>query len=109
MQEDSVTVLSQKDAQIEALMAAGKELLGNQQKVRMEQLALDREAMANAKWAFRHRFWLITGIIVAILTIAVGLIFAKDRVDDGMKMLTHVAALVAGVLSGIGLEKIKKG
>jgi hypothetical protein len=109
MEEDAVMVLSRKDAQIEAMFEAGKELIGNQQKLQMEKLALEKEKMANDKWAFKHRFWLIACVTVIVFAMAAGLIFAKDKVDAGMTMLSHVAALFAGLVGGIGLEKSKKG
>lgn len=109
MEEDTVTVLSRKDAQVEALVEVGMQYLGNQHKLQMEQVALERERMANGKWAFKLRFWLIAGITVTVFAMSAGLIFTKDKVDAGMTMLSHVAALFAGLVGGIGLEKSKKG
>lgn len=118
MSDENVTLLpppkgggasSPTDSQLEALVGVATQFLGNQHKVQMEQAALERERMAAGKWAFKLRFWLIVGITFTVFAMAAGLIFAKDKVDAGMTMLSHVAALFAGLVGGIGLEKSKKG
>lgn len=118
MSDESVTLLpppkgggtsSPTDSQLEALVGVASQFLSNQHKIQMEQAAIEKERISAAKSDFRHRFWLIVLITVAVLGMAVGLIFAKDKVDAGLTMLSYVAALFAGLVGGIGLEKSKKG
>lgn len=66
------------------------------------------------KHAFNERvfnkiYWLVTAIIFAIFGISAGLMFAVDNgFNAGLAILTHVTAILAGLVGGMGIGNIGK-
>lgn len=56
------------------------------------------------KHRFNHLFWLLVGLATAIFLFAGGLIFILREANTGILLLTHVGAIVSGLLAGIGME-----
>ncbi|WP_143483781.1 hypothetical protein [Hydrogenovibrio sp. SC-1] len=56
---------------------------------------------------FKYKFWLMTGGLLSIVAIASGLIFYRDQADLGISILSHSAAIIGGVIAGVGYESAK--
>lgn len=56
----------------------------------------------------KRRFWLLAACTAALFTIVAGLLFWKNDVSSGLSVLSHVGAVVAGLLAGIGWEKSRE-
>lgn len=53
---------------------------------------------------FNLQFWFLVFIAVAVFGFAAGLIFVLREVNTGILILTHIGAIVSGLLAGIGWE-----
>lgn len=47
------------------------------------------------------------GVVLGIFAVSAGLIFGKDDTQSGLLLLTHVVAIGAGVLGGMGYQAAK--
>ncbi|MFB4203663.1 hypothetical protein KBTX_02673 [wastewater metagenome] len=64
------------------------------------------ERHAERSWVLRkRRFWLLSACTAGLFAIVAGLIFIQKNVPAGLTILSHVGAVVAGLLAGIGWEK----
>ncbi|MFH1715966.1 MAG: hypothetical protein ABIF19_01325 [Planctomycetota bacterium] len=75
---------------------AETERLGHQ--VQMEELSVIREAN-------RRNFHLLFVIIICVFTMSAGIIFFMKNIEAGFLLLSHVGAVVAGLLAGMGLQR----
>ena len=73
-----------------------------------EQLKLDDKRIDAEKSAFGHKFWLLVFISVSIVAIASGLIFGKNDTVSGLAILSHVGAVVFGIIAGSGWERLRE-
>lgn len=71
------------------------------------QIKITEQRIEAEKWAFNRRFWLLSGVVLGVFAISWGLIFIKNNEGAGLMVLSHVGAVVAGLLAGTGLERIK--
>lgn len=53
---------------------------------------------------FDYLFWLLAAVAFSIFLFAGGLIFLLHQVSTGILLLTHVGAIVSGLIAGMGLE-----
>jgi len=98
---------------LSALVPLGMQLIENSNKqaeaqlqVQKESLEFNKEKLKVHKSAFTHKYWLVAFITVAIVSISVGLIFIKEDTASGMAILTHVGAVVVGIIAGSGWHNI---
>jgi len=69
---------------------------------------IEKEKLSVLRQANHYSFWLLLVIIIAVFSLAVGLIFLKDNLDAGLLVLSHVGAIVAGLLAGMGFERARR-
>lgn len=55
-----------------------------------------------------YSFWLLVVIIAAVFTMSAALIFIKGNLEAGLLVLSHVGAIVAGLLAGMGFERARR-
>ena len=75
--------------------------------IQKENLRLGEERLKIYRTTFSHKFWLLAFIIVAIFGISAGLIFVKNDIVSGMSLLSHVGAVVVGIIAGSGWERAR--
>lgn len=56
---------------------------------------------------FKYKFWLMSAGLLSIILISSGLIFYQEKPDLGISILSHAAAIIGGVLAGVGYENSK--
>ncbi|MEW8521638.1 MAG: hypothetical protein AB2552_01155 [Candidatus Thiodiazotropha endolucinida] len=114
--ENEGELLPREKGQIDlnALIPLGVQLIENNQKqaeaqieIQKENLRLGEERLKIHKSSFTHKFWLLTFIVVSVLGIASGLIFLKDDTVSGMAMLSHIGAVIVGIIAGSGWERMR--
>jgi hypothetical protein len=73
---------------------------------------LQENALTHEDKQRRRTFWLIIlfllPIVLTVLGTAVGLIFYKGKDEAGILLLTHLAALIVGLVTGLGYQKLHK-
>lgn len=92
---------------LSSLVPLGNKWLESMERQTESQLKMAETRIEAEKWAFKHRFWLLTGIVLGVFLISFGLIFVKNDANSGLLVLSHVGAVVAGLIAGSGWEKIK--
>lgn len=119
MTEDKKTdgeLIPNDEAQIDlnALIPLGVQLIENSHKqaqaqieVQKENLRLGEEKLKIEKSTFTHKYWLLVLIVISVLGIASGLIFLKDDTVSGMAMLSHIGAVIVGIIAGSGWERMR--
>jgi len=70
-------------------------------------LSLRGQELDHEKSVFKYKFWLLTIGLASLILIAVGLIFFKDKSDIGLSILSHIGAVIGGVLAGFGYKSGK--
>lgn len=79
----------------------------------LQEKAVERDAAVEEKEiAFEHQQWrwqviFLAGMSLAFLGIASGLIFYLRELNAGLLVLSHLAALAAGVVGGLGWARRK--
>ncbi len=68
---------------------------------------LDEKQMGIDAAQWRWQVFLLAGVLGAFFAIAAGLIFYQHDRDAGLLVLTHLAALAAGALGGLGWARRK--
>lgn len=72
-----------------------------------KRLDLDEKELRFEQSVFKYKFWLLALGLAALLVLSCVLIFSKDKTDLGVSVLSHVAAIVGGVIAGIGYANSK--
>ena len=98
---------------LNSLIPLGVQLIENSNKQAQAQIKLQRDNLEFSKQKlnidksmFTHKFWLLVFIAAAVVGISAGLIFIKDDVKSGFAILSHVGAIVVGIIAGVGWEKM---
>ncbi len=68
---------------------------------------IEKEELSVLRESNRYSYRLLTLIIVGVFLLAAGLIFWMKELDAGLLVLSHVGAVIAGLLAGTGLERRK--
>ena len=110
--------MSQQDEQatdLAPLIPSAERFLENQSRSIEENARLNEkrievsERNSERAWHLqKRRFLLLAACTAAVFAIASGLIFWKNNVSGGLTILSHVGAVVAGLLAGIGWEKSRE-
>jgi len=74
-------------------------------KIRSE---IEKEELSVVRQSNRYSFWLLVGILIFVFVVSGGLIFIKNNLEDGLLVLSHVGAIVAGLLAGMGFERARR-
>ncbi|SFJ15024.1 hypothetical protein SAMN05216206_3542 [Pseudomonas guineae] len=107
-----------KDHQIDlsALIPLGLQLIESSSKqaqaqidLKYEEIEIQKQNLNINKSVFRHNYWLLVFISISVVLLAAGLIFVKDEISSGISILSHVGAVVVGLIAGMGWDKIRKG
>ncbi len=109
-------LIQKEEGQIDlnALIPLGVQFIENshqqakaQIEIQKENLRLGEERLKIHKSTFSHKFWLLAFIIASIFAIASGLIFVKNDTVSGIAMLSHVGAVIVGIIAGSGWERMR--
>ena len=99
---------------LNALIPLGVQMIENSHKqsqaqieLQKENLRVGEERLKIEKSNFTHKFWLLVLITIAVLGISVGLIFVKNDTVSGMAMLSHIGAVIVGIIAGAGWERMR--
>lgn len=99
---------------LNALIPLGVQLIENSHKqaqahieIQRENLRLGEEKLKIDKSTFSHKYWLLVFITASVLSISAGLIFLKNDTVSGMAILSHIGAVIVGIIAGSGWERIR--
>lgn len=110
-------LLPHEESQIDlkALIPLGVQMLENNLKqsqakidLQKDNIRLGEERLKIDKSNFIHKYWLVVLMVISVLGIAIGLIFIKDDTVSGMSMLSHIGAVIVGIIAGSGWERIRE-
>lgn len=76
-------------------------------KLQKESLRLQEKSLEQSQLFFKHKYWLLAAIVVFVFAIFSGLIFIKHDIPSGMALLSHIGAVIVGIVAGAGWEKSK--
>lgn len=100
--------------ELESLIPLGMEYIQNSQRqaeiqnnIQKEQIKLNEKHLNTQESVFRHKFWLLVFITASIVGISAGLIFIKNDTEGGLSILSHVGAVIVGIIAGSGWQQIK--
>lgn len=103
--------------ELQSLVDLGKQALvtlseqGNAERsLQMERLRIQEKQLQFEGTAFKYKAVIAGAALLGLLAIAAGLFFHPSNPDHeaGMQLLSHLGALVAGVLGGYGWEKMNE-
>ena len=69
---------------------------------------LERDRIASEERKDVRRLWLLGAVTLALFVIVCGLIFFKDDTEAGLSVVTHVGAVAAGLLAGLGWNRAQQ-
>lgn len=70
-------------------------------------LSLREKELSHEQSVFKYKFWLLALGLLSLMLIAVGLIFVQDKSDIGLSIISHIGAVIGGVLAGFGYKSSK--
>jgi len=114
MSDDDKTevITAQESEDLKGLLDLGKQALitfaeqgESQSKLASQQLQFAEKRLEVEKTAFKFKFTAVIIFIIGLFAIIMGLIFAKDDVNSGLLILSHVVALLSGAFAGWGWQK----
>ncbi|MDO8267795.1 MAG: hypothetical protein Q7T32_08170 [Moraxellaceae bacterium] len=103
--------------ELQSLVDLGKQALitfseqGNAERtLQMERMRIQEKQLQFEGTAFKFKAVITGAGMLGLLTIAAGLFFHPSNPDHaaGMQLLSHLGALVAGLLGGYGWEKVNQ-
>ena len=115
MSDSEVEVIEKKESiDLNALIPLGMKFIesnleqtSTQHQIERENIQLRKDYLEAEKTAYKHRYWLLVFITISIVGISAGLIFLKNDTISGMSILSHVGAVVVGIIAGSGWEKLR--
>ena len=75
--------------------------------IQKDTLEFNKERLKVESSAFNRKYWLLSLVAVSIISISAGLIFWKNEITTGLSVLSHVGAVVVGIIAGSGWERIR--
>ena len=79
----------------------------NESELGAKRLELSEKKLAYDQSIFRYKFWLLAIGLLMLILIACGLIFLQEKQDLGLSILSHIGAIVGGVVAGVGYANSK--
>ena len=110
-------LITDDDGQIDlnALIPLGVKLIENsnaqaqaQVDLQKEDLKIAERQLAIHESAFQHKYWLLVLITISLIGISIGLIFFKNETSTGISMLSHIGAVIVGIIAGSGWERTRE-
>lgn len=106
--QELVPKKTEQPADLTPFITLGQQWLEGQSEEARLSHEVEKEELSVLRQANRYSFWLLVVIIAAVFLMAGGLIFYKDQLEAGLLVLSHVGAIVAGLLAGMGLERARR-
>jgi 2-polyprenyl-3-methyl-5-hydroxy-6-metoxy-1,4-benzoquinol methylase len=97
----------QPQADLSAFIPLAEKWIDGQSKQAQLSHEIDKEELAVISKSNRQNYHLLVIIIIGIFTIASGIIFYIGNLDAGLLVLSHVGAVVAGLMAGMGIQKTR--
>ncbi len=79
----------------------------NESELGAKSLALSEKKLSYDQSIFKYKFWLLVVGLLTLALIACGLIFVQEKADLGLSILSHVGAIIGGVVAGVGYASSK--
>ena len=112
--ENSIKPVTQPKSDMENLNDIAKNVIkvmseknAHEHEFDKKRLALREQELVHNQSIFKYKFWLLSFGIFTLISISVGLIFVLDKSDLGMSILSHIGAIIGGVLAGAGYASNK--
>ena len=90
-----------------SFISAISEKNANESELGAKRLALSEKKLSYDQSIFKYKFWLLTGGLILLVLISCGLIFVQNKADLGLSILSHVGAIIGGVVAGVGYASSK--
>ena len=72
-----------------------------------KRLELSEMKLSYNQSIFKYKFWLVSAGLIVLALISCGLIFLQEKQDLGLAILSHVGAIIGGVVAGVGYANSK--
>lgn len=107
MEKDSQELLLKDEGTIDisAFLPLAEKWIDGQNKASKLSYEIDKEELSVAREANKQNYRLLFFIVISIVLIASGIIFYLGNLEAGLLVLSHVGAVVAGLLAGMGIQK----
>jgi NADH:ubiquinone oxidoreductase subunit 3 (subunit A) len=82
----------------------------NQNELQLETINIERDhdfklkSMEYDYKVFKHYYWLIMLIFIVFVSLVFFMIFLKNDIKTGILIISHMVALVSGLIAGIGYK-----
>lgn len=97
----------QPQTDISAFIPLAEKWIDGQNKQAQLNHEIDREELIVIGESNRQNYTLLVIIVIGIFAIASGIIFYLGNLDAGLLVLSHVGAVVAGLMAGMGIQKTR--
>jgi len=84
------------------LIGALSEKNKHEYEVDRKRLELSERDLIHNQSIFKYKFWLLAIGLISLISISTGLIFYVKDSSLGMSILSHIGAIIGGVLAGVG-------
>lgn len=95
----------QSQGDLSAFLPLAEKWIEGQTKQAQLNHEIDKEELAVISKSNKQNYILLVIIVLGIFAIASGIIFYLGNLDAGLLVLSHVGAVVAGLLAGMGIQK----
>ncbi len=90
---------------VERIITNQEKILEANQQIGQGQLEIAKEELRFAAIRFNKSFWLVAAVAGFLMLLSAGIIFIQGDSEGGLSLLTHLGAVVAGLLAGAGWQR----
>lgn len=90
---------------LERFISVQGEKVHAEAQIQEKRLEFNKVQLSAMTSAAKHYFWLGFVVTILLFALAGGLAFALKEVTAGLMVISHVGAVAAGLLAGMGLSK----
>jgi len=94
-----------EQAEIVAFMPIAEKWVENQSEQAQLNHEINKEQLSVISNSNKRNYNLLVIIVIGIFLMASGIIFYLKNLEAGLLVLSHVGAVVAGLLAGLGIQK----
>jgi hypothetical protein len=104
-QHELLSPVPQAGADLSIFVPALNKWIENQSEATRLNHEIEKEELSVVRESNKFSYRLLTLIVVGVFLLSAGLIFWMKQLDAGLLILSHVGAVIAGLLAGSGLER----
>lgn len=104
-QQELLPSVPQAGADFSVFVPALNKWIENQSEAARLNHEIEKEELSVVRESNKFSYRLLTLIVIGVFFLSAGLIFWMNQLDAGLLILSHVGAVIAGLLAGTGLER----